>query len=676
MALKQTRVRGAPASKQAKPLSRRLAAGGLAAVMAVAMAVTMQGIASADVIVPPDNSLDGAKWQLKYSEDFTTPLTTDDAPWVLDLNDGNGPWNVDDTDDQGDFFRKRGGSGFDRTLETFDLYRKRVEFGTDGWLTAEYAARDLNKDGTPDGILPSFSTITMPDGSKAGYMDQPRWDNALIVTSTNNLPSEYRIEYELKGLNYGGKRPDGAGGYTMAYDGRNNGYEAPAITGVACKNNFPWQRGGAYPTTGTVNPCASPYGNTTSDNGYYYLAIMDYAKPAPHNNIFIHQHRKVGMDLYAAQSSGYHTCNPATGDYYTQANNDPLNTNNNINALFFDGHHWQNTTMPYNEFLTKTPCGDRSSGINAMAEIQPWLMPDETYVFAIERYQRTYTMEVTGNFLHFGPATMRFTKPFEEEFPFDTATRGRPANRWDNRATDTTFIEAVNHYNNTPDEQERSHSYFRTIATAAASTGGVPYIYDGWPDGQSYPDNFIFGNPHINYYEGNATVANIKLYVPRVTEGDINVDLEIPEYLGGLGLEFSSNTMSLGTVGLSTDKAFWEGAGALPAIAIEDMRAADPSLGWDATITAGDWVIGPGNVDGKAFGIEPAVLSAAYGQTLTAGAPVEAWFEGFKTPGTDLASAAAGASRGLASVGGDVSFRVPSTVPAGSYSGVFSVTLL
>jgi len=159
-------------------------------------------------------------------------------------------------------------------------------------------------------------------------------------------------------------------------------------------------------------------------------------------------------------------------------------------------------------------------------------------------------------------------------------------------------------------------------------------------------------------------------------EGDIDVELNVPEYLGGLGLEFSSNSMSLTDVGLSTDKAFWEGAGALPAITIEDMRAADPSLGWDATITAGDWVIGPGNVDGKAFGIAPAIISAAYGQTLTAGDPVEAWFEGFKAPGTDLASAAAGASRGVAEVGGDVSFRAPSTVPAGSYSGVFSVTLL
>ncbi|MDR1294843.1 MAG: glycoside hydrolase family 26 protein, partial [Bifidobacteriaceae bacterium] len=39
--------------------------------------------------------------------------------------------------------------------------------------------------------------------------------------------------------------------------------------------------------------------------------------------------------------------------------------------------------------------------------------------------------------------------------------------------------------------------------------------------------------------------------------GDIEVDLEVPEYLGGLGLEFSSSSLGLGTVSLSSDKAFW-----------------------------------------------------------------------------------------------------------------------
>lgn len=34
-----------------------------------------------------------------------------------------------------------------------------------------------------------------------------------------------------------------------------------------------------------------------------------------------------------------------------------------------------------------------------------------------------------------------------------------------------------------------------------------------WPEGSAYPDNFIIGNPHINYYEGSAQIDNLRLYV-------------------------------------------------------------------------------------------------------------------------------------------------------------------
>lgn len=34
-----------------------------------------------------------------------------------------------------------------------------------------------------------------------------------------------------------------------------------------------------------------------------------------------------------------------------------------------------------------------------------------------------------------------------------------------------------------------------------------------WPEGSAYLDNFIIGNPHINYYEGSAQIDNLRLYV-------------------------------------------------------------------------------------------------------------------------------------------------------------------
>jgi hypothetical protein len=35
-----------------------------------------------------------------------------------------------------------------------------------------------------------------------------------------------------------------------------------------------------------------------------------------------------------------------------------------------------------------------------------------------------------------------------------------------------------------------------------------------WPAGSAYPDYFILGDPHLNYYQGSAAVTDIRLYVP------------------------------------------------------------------------------------------------------------------------------------------------------------------
>ena len=33
-----------------------------------------------------------------------------------------------------------------------------------------------------------------------------------------------------------------------------------------------------------------------------------------------------------------------------------------------------------------------------------------------------------------------------------------------------------------------------------------------WPEGTNYLDNFIIGLPHLNYYEGSATIDNLRFY--------------------------------------------------------------------------------------------------------------------------------------------------------------------
>jgi hypothetical protein len=156
--------------------------------------------------------------------------------------------------------------------------------------------------------------------------------------------------------------------------------------------------------------------------------------------------------------------------------------------------------------------------------------------------------------------------------------------------------------------------------------------------------------------------------------GDIDVDLDIPAFPGGLAVGFTQASVALAGAALSADKAWIVGAGDLPGIEIEDSRPG-PSVGWDATITSGAQLTGPEAVDGKALGIAPEVLSVADNQTVTPGAAVAAWNVGF-TAGTEFGSSPAGSSRGIASLGGELSYKLPATVTPGSYHGVVSVTVL
>jgi hypothetical protein len=196
-----------------------------------------------------------------------------------------------------------------------------------------------------------------------------------------------------------------------------------------------------------------------------------------------------------------------------------------------------------------------------------------------------------------------------------------------------------------------------------------------WQGGQSGSGN---ANPVTGDYADEIAMAGewefyeTPLYYQQ--SGDIDVDVEIPAFAGGLAVGFSSASVSLADAALSSDKAWIVGAGDLPAIEIEDSRPG-ASVGWDSTITAGAQLTGPDAVDGKALGISPEVLTQADNQTVTPGASVAAWTAGF-TAGTELGSSPAGSSRGIATLGGELSYKLPATVTPGAYQGVLSVTVL
>jgi hypothetical protein len=450
-----------------------LAAGGAAAVLTTVVGPVPRAT-SAEAAGP-------GGWRLVHSEAFDRALPVGAVPWTRDPQGDKSPWNVDQLDDDGRYFQVQGGQEFQRQLNSFNVMRKRVSFGGDGWLTAELAARDTDRDGKPE-HPPTLSRVSLPGGGGAARIDEPSHDTGLVIRSTRPLPRRYRVEYTLRTISFGGQRNG-----QWNYDGKANGYGTEG-----CKTSWPWKMSGDF--SGPTNQCNPNFSDVRSDNGFYFLEIMDYANPAPHNNLFIHNHRKVGMDGYNVRSEGqspYAVCNPRTKETYNY--NSPLSSHNGINSIFFDGSRWRDQRIGYTQFLMNTECGSftgtetNPGTIVSSAEIQPELMPNTSYKFAIERDDTGYTMEMSGNFRHAGPMTLRAHRDFVED--------GQPI--W--------------HYNNTPQEYD---GRFDSTLTFSGPYGS--YQVREWPKGSAYPDYFMLGDPHLNFYEGSATVDDIRLYVPAV----------------------------------------------------------------------------------------------------------------------------------------------------------------
>lgn len=148
----------------------------------------------------------------------------------------------------------------------------------------------------------------------------------------------------------------------------------------------------------------------TDSNGFYYMSIMDYPRVAPHNNVFIHGHRKVAMDgynRYKYTGTGLLYCNPATGQYEPYS----AGTGNGVNAIFMTDDR-RYPTMPGTEYLMESECGFKKAARSSRPSTSgPNYCPGSP-TFAVERRGGAYTMEMSGVFAHVGKATFRYTRSF------------------------------------------------------------------------------------------------------------------------------------------------------------------------------------------------------------------------------------------------------------------------
>ena len=427
-------------------------------------------------------------WILVYAEDFSTPFNGAVAPWILD-----GASEPFDTimDDAGLWYQNDYGPAWTTASTSFETYRQEFSIGQDGWLTASLSARDRDKNGIVES-LPSITRQPMGDGYVA-VLDVPDHTGGAILRNTRALPARYRIEYTLKTIDFGGKR-----GGAIEYDNRVNGYSTDG-----CKTQHPWGEGSRTPGwsgDASVPECAwqdvraGPFGY----NGFHFLAIVDFADPAPRNNHFWHYRRKVLMDAFSqhpdriGSGNGGLVCNPLTGEYYAyrDSNFNPVN-------MWISGlPDWAPGPggLPANSqwFITSCSDGVAKPQLASAAELQPDLMPNEFYTFAVERTATGYTLEASGNFARAGRQTLRFHRPFVEgDVPI-----------WH-------YNVAASEYDGRFDADLVQHDAY-----------GSAIWPNQWPAGSAYPDYFVIGDLYTNAYEGRASLTDIRLYIPLSALGD------------------------------------------------------------------------------------------------------------------------------------------------------------
>jgi hypothetical protein len=226
---------------------------------AVALAGTVPSLpfspwqAPAQITVSPGHAPTAAPkgaWHLLYEERFEGPAPfsqTATPPWVPDTYQ-----QADKYSDGGEYFKSLG-------VKPPTAFRAEASFGKDHWLSvAAYSRSNLTK----------FSDLfqVVPDPANPNHhvlkVSSPQSTDGLVVRSTNPLPAKYRVCLNVGFASFGDGKP---GANSL------NGY-------LGGETDEPWSNGDA-----------------SLENGFYWLTILD-ATPRPHNNLWIHHHRKVVID--------------------------------------------------------------------------------------------------------------------------------------------------------------------------------------------------------------------------------------------------------------------------------------------------------------------------------------------------------------------------------------------
>ncbi len=353
-------------------------------------------------------------WRVLYREDFSSDLPQ--ATWREDEVPDDGPFS-----DEGVYFTGRG-------IFAPDGRRVTVPFGEEGWLTLESYTRSAQRS-----VSAHAQVVVDPaqPQNRALRIASPDHTDGTVVRPSAPLTGDWRVTVRVGFAQFG----DGRSGSLNGYDG---------------------------------GEMATPWLNepAVSQNGFYWLAVLD-APPRPHNNVWIHHHRKVVID-----SDNHHPpwMEIWNGQRFISSGERPVM----MFAIDAKGTGWQTSGKP---FLSYSAGAWQPSG--AIRAVDRYL-PGEWYTASIERKDGVFTLEVSGRFEFGGQTTYRASIDAAQHCVWHF---NRPGETAPSRCIDT--------------------SHWPALSAA----------FPHWPQGQGWPDYFMFGDPHTNFYEGEVLYDDVTLEV-------------------------------------------------------------------------------------------------------------------------------------------------------------------
>jgi len=349
-------------------------------------------------------SAENVRWETKYQERFETP-----TPLLKE-------WEAvvyTDTDsdryaDNGAYFKEKNAS----FAPPKNAFRSSSRLGQDGWLELQSYSRETSA--ASDGLAEIVTDPTNPKNHVL-RIRSPRHTDATVLRSAGPLPPVYRICARVGYPSFGSSVSE-----------KQNGY-------LGTERAEPWL------------DMSSVY-----ENGFYWLAILD-SEPSPHNNVYIHHHRKVVID---SDNNDYPDDQIKGGAWsYIWNGKEFLQTGRHmINMFALDRDHRETV---YNYDRTGQPFVGYSAGKwNVEAEVQQVRAVDayldnKWYEVCIARTTETYTLKIEGDFQYGGKQNYEASLPVAKVFHAD-----------------------------------------------------------------GFPDYFMLGDPHVNFYRGEMYVDDVRLEVP------------------------------------------------------------------------------------------------------------------------------------------------------------------